>query len=230
MEDFLLRHININASKFILLQRDWDTLCRLINAYYTILTVDNAPGSPSIASSVQRLLGSAGIPAKVDGRRGLDHGVFVPLMLMFPAANIPVVSLSLHTSLDPEMHIRIGEALAPLRDQGILIIGSGASFHNFDYFFARDLKTKTAGIRHSHSFNSFLTEALTAENLTAEDRRERLVRWASAPSARDCHKVGQEEHLIPLMVIFGAGGGVRGSIVGRKPAADAIAIANIEFK
>ena len=197
---------------------------------HSINRADDAPGSPSIAASVQRLLSSAGIPVRMDARRGLDHGVFVPLMLMFPAANIPVVSVSMHTSLDPELHIRIGAALAPLRDQGILIIGSGASFHNFDYFFARDLKTKTAGVRHSHLFNNYLTEAIAGEHVTSEERREKLVRWASGPSARDSHKVGQEEHLLPLMVVSGASGLVRGTSIGKKPKADEIAMANFEFK
>lgn len=127
-------------------------------------------------------------------------------MMMFPEATIPVVAMSLQSSLDPEFHIRVGKALAPLREQGILLIGSGAAFHNFDYFFARDTRTKARGLQHSRIFTSYLEESLTSQtNLTIQEREERLINWFNAPSARESHKVGQDEHLIPLHVIAGAG-------------------------
>jgi aromatic ring-opening dioxygenase catalytic subunit (LigB family) len=93
-----------------------------------------APGSPRLAQRVAALLAAAGMPCKTDAARGLDHGTFIPLMLSFPEASIPVVQLSLMTSLDPEEHVRLGEALAPLRDDGVLIFASGLSFHNMGAF------------------------------------------------------------------------------------------------
>jgi aromatic ring-opening dioxygenase catalytic subunit (LigB family) len=129
-------------------------------------------------------------------------------MLMFPQATIPVVAMSLHRSLDPDLHIRIGQALSSLRQQGVLILGSGASFHNFDYFFARDSKTKLDGLAHSHTFDRYLEESLTDKlSLPSSERLDRLRQWSSAPSARQGHKRGQEEHLLPLHVVAGAGYG-----------------------
>jgi aromatic ring-opening dioxygenase catalytic subunit (LigB family) len=126
-------------------------------------------------------------------------------MLMFPQPTIPIVAMSLHRSLDPDFHIRVGQALASLRQQGVLILGSGASFHNFDYFFARDSKTRRDGLVHSHTFDSYLEETLTDKlNLPSYERLDRLRQWSTAPSARQGHKPGQEEHLIPLHVIAGA--------------------------
>jgi aromatic ring-opening dioxygenase catalytic subunit (LigB family) len=128
-------------------------------------------------------------------------------MLMFPQAVIPIVSMSLHRSFDPDYHIRVGQALAPLREQGVLILGSGASFHNFDYFFAQDSKTKREGVTHSHNFDQFLEETLTSPLLPSSERLNRLRQWSTAPSARASHKVDQEEHLLPLHVVAGAGFG-----------------------
>jgi aromatic ring-opening dioxygenase catalytic subunit (LigB family) len=173
-----------------------------------------APGSPEIAHSIYNLLSNANIPCVKDHKRGWDHGVFVPLMLMYPEANIPVVAMSLHSSLDPELHIRIGQTLSTLRDQGVLIIGSGYSFHNFDYFFASTKSKRSEGLQHSFNFNNYLVDSLTSDNLSLEERHNRLINWSSAPSGTAAHKLGQEEHLIPLHVIAGAGGSDRCSVVG----------------
>eukprot|EP00604_Paraphysomonas_vestita_P004374 CAMPEP_0174825798 /NCGR_PEP_ID=MMETSP1107-20130205/43122_1 /TAXON_ID=36770 /ORGANISM="Paraphysomonas vestita, Strain GFlagA" /LENGTH=142 /DNA_ID=CAMNT_0016057773 /DNA_START=818 /DNA_END=1246 /DNA_ORIENTATION=+ len=114
--------------------------------------------------------------------------------------------MSLQSSLDPEYHIRVGRALAPLREKGVLIIGSGAAFHNFDYFFAQDRRSKSRGLQHSRVFSSFLQESLTSQsNLTKEEREQRLINWFDGPSARESQKAGQDEHLIPLHVIAGVG-------------------------
>ena len=163
-----------------------------------------APGHPDLARNVMSLLQEADINVKSDAKRGWDHGVFIPLMLMFPEAAIPVVALSLHSSLDPAMHIRIGRALAPLRSQGVLIVGSGASFHNFGYFFARSEADKKAGVQHGTTWHNYLVETLTSTAISREERLDRLINWSSGPSAFDAHPRGQEEHLIPLHVVAGA--------------------------
>jgi aromatic ring-opening dioxygenase catalytic subunit (LigB family) len=113
-----------------------------------------APGSPDLACRVAELLSAYGVPTRLDPSRGWDHGTFVPLKLMFPHADVPVVALSLHSSLDPDLHINMGRALAPLRSEGVFIIGSGMSFHNFAYFFTRDSAIKALGVQHSYQFNN----------------------------------------------------------------------------
>lgn len=192
-----------------------------------------ASGSPDLAQSIRDLLRQNDIPSAEDNSRGYDHGVFVPLMLMYPDANIPVVAMSILSNLDPTMHISIGRALAPLRDQGVLIVGSGYSFHNFDYFFAKTTEKKKEGVQHSHLFNNFLVHALTSDEVTSsEDKLSRLENWASAPSARIAHKHRQEEHLIPLHVIAGVGeesGGVC-SLIGDIPSSNEIAVLNVEWR
>ncbi|HEY9218654.1 MAG TPA: class III extradiol ring-cleavage dioxygenase, partial [Phenylobacterium sp.] len=94
----------------------------------------DAPGAPKVAQRVRELLAGAGLPAAEDSERGWDHGVFVPLKVALPDADIPVVQLSLHASLDPALHLAAGRALAPLRDEGVLILGSGMSWHNMRGF------------------------------------------------------------------------------------------------
>src|SRR3569623_2237346 len=94
----------------------------------------DAPGSPALAKRVRELLGEAGFPTSEDAERGYDHGVFVPLKLAVPDADIPVVQLSLRSDLDPQAHLAAGRALAPLRNEGVLIVGSGMSWHNMRGF------------------------------------------------------------------------------------------------
>jgi aromatic ring-opening dioxygenase catalytic subunit (LigB family) len=150
-----------------------------------------ASGSPQLAERIQQLLTAAGLPAATDNQRGFDHGMFIPLLLVYPDADIPVVQLSLKTGLDPATHIRAGQALAGLRDEGVLFIGSGMSFHNMQGFFR-------GGFDHpSHQFDQWLTDAATDAN----HREVKLTDWANAPGARACHP--REEHLLPMMVIAG---------------------------
>ena len=170
------------------------------------------------------------IPCGEDNKRGWDHGVFVPLMLMFPDASVPVVAMSLTKSLDPAEHIRIGKALAPLREQGVLIVGSGASFHNFDYFFARTESKRQEGIRHSHTWHNFLVETLTSDKVTVEEKHAKLIEWTKAPSATICQPLQSEDHLIPLHVVAGAGGNSVCRLVGGAARTDEIAMANFEWK
>ncbi|CAE7689260.1 DOD, partial [Symbiodinium pilosum] len=130
-----------------------------------------APGSPDLAKQVISLLAQRDMQCTADPTRGWDHGVFVPTTLMFPKADVPVVALSLYSSQDAAAHLAVGEALQPLRDQGVLIVGSGASFHNFDYFFvswkqARDPTVRQEGVKHSKQFDRWLTETVTSEGLS----------------------------------------------------------------
>ncbi len=160
-----------------------------------------APGEPALAARVQDLLGKAGFPTATNAERGFDHGTFVPLKLTYPDADIPTVQLSLVTGLDPEQHLALGRALAPLRDEGVFIIGSGMSYHNMRGFRDRSLHPA------SETFDAWLREAAMAE---PAERDLRLAHWTTAPEARACHP--REEHLLPLMVIAGAAGADRGSI------------------
>ena len=157
-----------------------------------------APGDPALAAEVKRLIEAAGLPVATDGERGFDHGVFVPFLILDPKAEIPVVMLSLRKDLDPAFHIKLGKALAPLRDQGVAIVGSGMSFHDLRHF--RDGDTSA-----SAAFDAWLDE--TAKAPEAE-REARLTHWDKAPSARACHP--REEHLLPLMVVAGAAGASQG--------------------
>lgn len=161
-----------------------------------------APGDPALGNRVRDLLTQAGIGSEEDSERGFDHGVFVPFLIVDPDARIPVVMVSLEANLDPARHIAIGAALAPLCDEGILIVGSGNSFHNLRTFFGDD-----AGA--SQLFDRWLTETIELPDPAARDAR--LVAWDRAPAARLCHP--REEHLIPLMVAAGAGAGERGTRV-----------------
>lgn len=154
-----------------------------------------APGDPALAARLVALLGEAGFPAEEDHQRGLDHGAFIPLKLVFPEADVPVVQLSLRSDLDAGAHLQIGRALAPLREEGVLIIGSGMSFHNMRGYG----DPRFAPI--SDDFDRWLNAAVAAP----ADQRERLLQhWEEAPSARLCHPPRAEEHLLPLMVAAGA--------------------------
>ncbi|MGD0939919.1 MAG: class III extradiol ring-cleavage dioxygenase [Terracidiphilus sp.] len=153
-----------------------------------------APGSPELAKRAVDLLKDAGLPSAVSEGSGFDHGVFVPLKVAFPEARIPVVSLSLAASLDPALHLAAGRALAPLREDGVLIVGSGMSFHNLRGY----LRPETP--ERARAFDTWLTHAVESP---AAERVGLLARWREAPFAAYAHP--REEHLIPLMVAAGAG-------------------------
>jgi len=161
-----------------------------------------APGSPELAHRVRGLLAAAGFESEEDDARGFDHGVFIPFLLIYPRAQIPIVQLSLQQDLDPEIHLAIGRALAPLRDEGVLIVGSGMSFHNLRAFLGEDSSADEGARR----FDDWLTGAVAMPDAAARDKA--LANWEQAPFARLCHP--REEHLIPLMVAAGAGGGDQG--------------------
>ncbi len=161
-----------------------------------------APGSPELADRLMALLDAAGFDPALDANRDFDHGMFVPLMLMYPDAQIPVVQLSLMNDLDPVRHIEMGAAIAPLLDEGVLILGSGLSFHNMGAFGPGNGASGTDP--DNEAFDAWLDDACTNPDLDEVSRAGLLADWSGAPAAQYNHP--REEHLIPLHVCYGAGG------------------------
>jgi len=164
-----------------------------------------APGEPQLAARVRALLEGAGFATAEDPARGFDHGTFVPLKLSFPDADMPTVQLSLEAGLDPARHLAIGRALAPLRDEDVLLVGSGMSFHDLRAFFGP--LPREARAARSEPFDTWLGQAVAAAPAARDGE---LARWDAAPAARIAHP--REEHLLPLMVMAGAAGEDRGRI------------------
>ena len=152
-----------------------------------------APGAPAVAQEVSRLLQVAQLPVEFEQDRGFDHGAFVPAYVMYPGADVPMIQLSIQANYDPRLHLALGRALAPLRDQEILIIGSGLSYHNLR-------QMGSGGTAPSADFDAWLQKILLHDPI--EQRAGQLENWAQAPSARQAHP--REDHLIPLMVATGA--------------------------
>ncbi|HHJ4328298.1 TPA: class III extradiol ring-cleavage dioxygenase [Klebsiella pneumoniae] len=160
-----------------------------------------AAGDPQLAARIAGLLGQARLSPHADAARGFDHGMFIPLKLMFAEADIPVVQLSLRSDFDAQAHLDAGRALAPLRDEGVLIIGSGMSFHNM-----RGYGDPQFGPI-SEQFDDWLSATVEAD---PAQRDQALANWTQAPAARLCHPPRAEEHLLPLMLAAGAAGQDRG--------------------
>jgi aromatic ring-opening dioxygenase catalytic subunit (LigB family) len=177
-----------------------------------------APGEPALAARVRELHGAAGSASQEDAQRGFDHGVFIPLKVAFPEPTLPTVQLSLDASLDPRKHLELGRTLAPLRDEGVLIVGSGMSFHNM-----RTLMHPGSAREASLVFDAWLRESCEAEPALREDR---LAAWSAAPAARAAHP--REEHLLPLMVTAGAAQGETGRCIFRDEVLGA-AVSAFEF-
>lgn len=167
---------------------------------YTYELTYPAPGAPELGAKVRKLLADAGIESDEDATRNYDHGIFVPLKVAFPDADIPILQLSLQTDLDPAQHVAIGKAIASLRQENIVIIGSGLSFHNMRGF--PDPRLNEPAV----VFDQWLTQTLC--EVPAEERETRLGHWLDAPYARLIHP--REEHLLPLMVAAGAANGDAG--------------------
>jgi len=161
-----------------------------------------APGDPALALRVAGLLQAAGLGAHADAARGFDHGTFSVMQVVRPEADIPVVQLSVRQDMDPAAHLRAGKALAPLRDEGILIVGSGLTYHNLRLWNA-------AAAAPSAAFDGWLQEALIARSGLA--REAILCDWTHAPAARIAHP--REDHLLPLMVAVGAASDEPGTCV-----------------
>ncbi|WP_037443003.1 DODA-type extradiol aromatic ring-opening family dioxygenase [Shewanella mangrovi] len=158
-----------------------------------------APGEPALAEKVHDALQAAGIPVRQDSKRGYDHGLFVPLMLMYPEADIPCVQLSLVNNLSPEQHLAIGQALQALDYDNLLVIGSGFSFHNMREFFAQHTSERE---QKNLSFEQWLQQTVNTNDVTAATQG--LANWSQAPNARYCQP--REEHLLPLHVCYGLAG------------------------
>ncbi len=171
-----------------------------------------APGAPELALEVMARLQAAGLPTAGEAHRGYDHGVFIPLKLVFPAARIPIMQLSLMRDLDPARHIAAGAALAALRDDNVLVIGSGMSFHNMRHFM------RGAPVVAGAPFADWLTAAVGLADL--DQRAAELARWAQAPGGREAHP--RAEHLLPLMVVAGAGGSDAGREIFRDTVMNAV--------
>ncbi|WP_127105194.1 DODA-type extradiol aromatic ring-opening family dioxygenase [Pararhodobacter zhoushanensis] len=154
-----------------------------------------APGAPDLAARTRDLLAAAGLPTHLDTTQGYDHGTFAPLYIMFPEANVPVYQISLNKNYSPAEHLAMGRALAPLRDEGVMIVGSGLSYHNLRLF-GPGAKVP------SEAFDAWLGETLQE---APEARTQSLLDWESAPYARVCHK--DEDHFIPIFAALGAAEG-----------------------
>jgi 4,5-DOPA dioxygenase extradiol len=156
-----------------------------------------APGAPEVAARAVALLKGAGITAGVDGCRGLDHGAWVPLLRMFPAHDMPIAQLSIQPELGPARHVALGQALAPLADEGVLIVGSGHTTHNLRDWMANARRTEP--LRYAEAFADWVNQKLGADDTAALiDYREQ------APDAERAHP--SEEHFLPLHVAWGAAG------------------------
>jgi 4,5-DOPA dioxygenase extradiol len=154
-----------------------------------------APGAPALASRVVELLDASGIEARIDGERGLDHGAWTPLILMYPEAAIPVTQLSIQPHRGPEHHWRMGEALRPLRDDGVLVLASGSATHNLREF--RGNAPDDAPAQWAIAFGEWL-----ANTLEHGSRDELLSYRTRAPEAVRNHPT--DEHLLPVFVAAGA--------------------------
>jgi 4,5-DOPA dioxygenase extradiol len=160
-----------------------------------------APGNPELANRIVKLLEKNNIPTRIDTARGFDHGLFIPLKLMYPKADIPSLQLSLLRGLNPAAHIALGKALRGLMNENILVIGSGFSFHNMGGFSWEGVGAPDPA---NDAFQDWLVD-VCGGTLTPSEREKRLIEWEKAPSARYCHP--REEHLLPLHVCFGMSDG-----------------------
>jgi aromatic ring-opening dioxygenase catalytic subunit (LigB family) len=157
-----------------------------------------APGDPDLAGRLRAALRAHGMEAELDAERGFDHGLYIPLKIMYPEADIPCIQLSLLGSLDPAAHIALGEAMSGIAGDGVLVIGSGFSFHNLKAFFSSDASLPDAK---NEAFERWLIDTCANPDLDEAERTRRLLAWDGAPHARYCHP--REEHLLPLHVCYG---------------------------
>jgi aromatic ring-opening dioxygenase catalytic subunit (LigB family) len=183
----------------------------------------NPPGSLAVSERIASLLNAAGIQSKLDPKWNFDHGVFIPLKLMFPEQKIPVIEISIDASWDPAWHVKVGEALQPLKNEGVLVLASGSSTHNFSPA-AKDNQRFVAGLK----------QVLEAPKEGSDDKafaeRTRLaaLEWDRLPSARSAHP--QEDHFVPLFVALGAAGKQVATVVGESKPTDDWAVASVLFE
>lgn len=155
----------------------------------------NAPGAPELAEEIGGLLASKSHRVRLDGERGYDHGVYTIAVCMYPEADVPILQVSIRSDYDVQTHLQLGRDLAALRQQGVVIIGSGLSYHNL-----RNLRNQELARTDSAAFDAWLHETLTGPDPAR--RITDILNWEQAPGARKAHP--EEDHLIPLMVALGA--------------------------
>ncbi|AFJ02520.1 Putative cytoplasmic protein [Methylophaga frappieri] len=155
-------------------------------------------GHPLLAEAIKNKLNQAGISCRADSKRGFDHGLFVPLKIMYPQADIPCVQLSLFSHLDPLLHINLGRALQQIADPDLLLIGSGFSFHNMRAFFTPET---SATAQANREFEQWLHDTCQNPGMTELQRSQALINWQNASHAEFCHP--RAEHLMPLHVCYG---------------------------
>jgi len=155
-------------------------------------------GQPQLAQEIHTLIKNSGIEVQLEPQRGFDHGVYVPLKLIYPKAHIPCIQLSLIKGLKANAHIALGKALTELRKKNVLIVGSGMSFHNLSLFF----RPEKESYQQSKAFDQWLINTCTNASFSTVEKEDRLITWNKAPYAQCCHP--RAEHLLPLHVCFGA--------------------------
>ena len=158
-----------------------------------------APGAPEIAHVARQLLDAAGYVTRIDPERGLDHGIWAPLALVYPKADIPVVPLSIQPHEGPDHHAAIGRALSPLRDAGILLIGSGSITHNLSRFFGGEYRLDSPAEPFAREFADWI-----AGRIEAGDTDALLSGPGSWPAGCENHPT--DDHILPLYFALGAGG------------------------
>ena len=193
----------------LVISAHWETACPVVGASERPETIHDfsgfpdelydikypAKGAPKLAAEVASLLETAGLQCQIDARRGLDHGAWVPLSLMFPDANIPVFQLSIQKSLDPATHLALGEALTDLRKEGMLVIGSGGAVHPLGYV----TFPSPTPFPWAVAFDDWLTDAVQRGD------RQALVEYRTkAPYPERAHP--RPYHYMPLLVALGAAG------------------------
>ena len=180
-----------------------------------------AAGAPELARRAHALLGEAGLASHLDPVRGFDHGTHALLAIVYPTADIPVIQVSIRADYDPSAHLKLGRSLAALRDEGVLIVGSGSSYHNLQRFFRGEARRQD-----SAQFDGWLRQTLT--DSTPEVRTRQLLQWQHGPAARAAHP--QEEHLVPLFVAVGAAEREPGQVVyGQDDFFGAITLSSYQF-
>ena len=215
LRDGVQKHLNLKEVKaIILVTAHWEEkVVTISSAKHHDLYFDyygfppesykyryDAPGDPALAERIHETLKKAGINSKLDSKRGWDHGVFVPMMLINPAANVPIVQISVLSNQDPEQHYKLGQALYEFRKEGIAILGSGMSYHNMRQFMTNRYQSAVV----NEDFDEYLNKVCTAES--EETRKEGLVNWREQKGATEAHPMRAAEHFMPLIVIAGAGG------------------------
>jgi len=180
-----------------------------------------AAGSPELARRTADLIQQSGLTTHLDAVRGFDHGTYSLLAITHPQADIPVIQVAIRSDYDPQAHLQLGRALAPLRDEGVLIVGSGSSYHNL-----REFMRPTPRNEASVQFDSWLHDTLVRGPIG--QRSERLAAWDRAPAARLAHP--QEDHLLPLHVAVGAAEQETGQVIFRQEDfAGALTLSSYQF-